>query len=237
MKSLTKSSFSLLIFLASAGIPLSQSLLFSQPLYAQSSSLNIRKEGRLNQGKHQTYEFRAEFNQFVTISLSSRQFDSYLELYDPNGRLIAENDNANGTNSQIRLNLPTTGVYTVVIKGTKNPARGNYTLAIQEKGGQTPAAPRPPQRPEVRETGKVGQRQVSYHSFQGQAGETVTVAVESKQFNPLITIYDPSDYAIASNNPDEKRIRFKLSKTGTYRIGVQGNNPSQAGQYSLVIRR
>jgi len=249
MKSLIKSSLSLLMPLAIAGIPLIHPLLISQPLYAQSSRLNIRQEGRLDQGSHQTYEFRAEFNQFVTISLNSRQFDSYLELYDPDGRLIAENDNANGTNSQIRVNLPTTGVYTVVIKGARNPTRGNYTLAIQENGGQTPAEPRLPQPPrnsQVREGGWIGQRQINRHNFSGQAGQTVTIAVESNQFNPLVTVFDPDEFAVASNgisahNPDPNRFSFKLSKTGTYQIHVQGkvqsNGLFEAGEYTLTINR
>ncbi len=70
--------------------------------------------------------------------------------------------------------------------------------------------------------------------------------VESNQFNPLVTVFDPDEFAVASNgisaqNSAPNRFSFKLSKTGTYRIHVQGkvqsNGLLEAGEYSLIINR
>jgi hypothetical protein len=152
-----------------------------------------------------------------------------------------------GRNAQIWVNLPTTGTYTVVVRGARNSERGNYTLAIQDyrgQTGQTPNRPEPPQasRPsEIRERGRVGQGQIKYHTFSGQAGQTITIIAESYEFDPLMVVTDPNDFAVASNNPNENRVQFRLSKTGTYRVAVQGliqgNGSFSAGEYTLVINR
>ena len=68
--------------------------------------------------------------QQVTISMSSSEVDSYLELYKP-GVLVASNDNASGANAQIVYTPTTTGYYIIYARTAAAGQTGSYTLAIQ----------------------------------------------------------------------------------------------------------
>ena len=61
----------------------------------------------------------------VNLYLNSDDFDAYLELYDPNGQLIASNDDWDGLNSKITWTLTANGIYTVVAKSWATMAAGN----------------------------------------------------------------------------------------------------------------
>jgi len=65
--------------------------------------------------------------------------DPYLELYDPNGNLVASNDNGapDGRNALLTYNATVGGKYTIRVGG--GAAEGDYVLAIQAGAG-TPSA-------------------------------------------------------------------------------------------------
>jgi hypothetical protein len=146
---------SAVIALPMIGAVLSLPSLAQTPHAASAQDLSVLQQGYLRPRGHQSYEFRGEANQTATIALTSREFDTYLELYDiegrrvgdrhtnylfrgetlqhtfeatagdavtlllesnqfdpyltlygPDGLLIAENDDADNTNSRITLQLP-----------------------------------------------------------------------------------------------------------------------------------
>lgn len=70
--------------------------------------------------------------QNVTLSMSSSTFDTYLELYDPNG-LVAVNDDqdATTTNSRIFYTPSSSGFYGVAPSSYLSATTGSYVLTIQ----------------------------------------------------------------------------------------------------------
>jgi hypothetical protein len=74
------------------------------------------------------------------------QLDPYLELLDPDGRTLAEDDDSGGElNSLIQVELPRTGTYTIVARGLADSA-GDYALTVNVEGagaapGTAPAGP------------------------------------------------------------------------------------------------
>jgi subtilisin family serine protease len=87
------------------------------------------------------YAFAGTAGNPLAISMSSTELDAYLYLLDPNGRIIAFDDNSGGgTDARIpalgSLTLPSTGSYTVIATrsdGSLAPGRlqnGNYRLAM-----------------------------------------------------------------------------------------------------------
>jgi hypothetical protein len=241
---LTKiTSFSLLSSLLIGGISLSSTLFSSPQVNAQSiensrfRDINIREQGYLNKRGRETYEFRGRENQNVTISLRSNQFNTYLELYNPSGRLIARNDNANGTNSQISLNLPSTGTYTVVAKGAKRNDEGNYTLII--KSNSDSRLPRRPEEPTL-PPGHVNYRHKNYlfrgesvkHDFQANRGEFIKITLASRQFNPHIILHDSNGGVLTEGKSE---IQMKLPRTGVYTVEVKGIDLDAQGEYTLTI--
>jgi CHAT domain-containing protein len=71
--------------------------------------------------------------QQITITVESYEFDAYLLLLDPLNHQIAWADNNGGFfNAQIRLALPSTGRYTVVVSGANADQFGTYWLSLEE---------------------------------------------------------------------------------------------------------
>jgi hypothetical protein len=68
----------------------------------------------------------------ITISMVSEDFDTFLDLYDPFlFRVAMDDDGGSGSNSQISsIELPISGVYTIVARSFGPLQGGEYTLSI-----------------------------------------------------------------------------------------------------------
>jgi hypothetical protein len=89
--------------------------------------------GYLVEGGEDQWTFSGTAGVSVTIRMSSTELDSYLELYDPGGALLTEDDDGAGyPNAQIAGSvLPTTGTYRIVARSFGHYGSGGYTLSLQ----------------------------------------------------------------------------------------------------------
>jgi len=89
--------------------------------------------GYLSSGEEGRWSFSASAGTTVTINMSSSELDSYLELYDPGGVLLIENDDGAGyPNARIsNYSLPVSGVYRIVARSFGHSSSGSYTLTLQ----------------------------------------------------------------------------------------------------------
>ncbi|MCA2630734.1 MULTISPECIES: tetratricopeptide repeat protein [unclassified Microcystis] len=109
----------------------------SESSVADSSSI----EGKLDSNS-QTMEDESYFNvhtfqgkagEPLIIDLTSKDFDAYLILVDPNNNKIAENDDGGDeNNARIVLTLPVTGTYTLIVNSAKAKESGSYVLSWRE---------------------------------------------------------------------------------------------------------
>ncbi len=78
------------------------------------------------------WTFFGRTGDLVTISLRSREFDAFLELYGPDlKRLMRDDDSGDGTNALInRYVLPSSGFFTIVARGYDEGEIGSYTLSL-----------------------------------------------------------------------------------------------------------
>jgi hypothetical protein len=82
------------------------------------------------------YTFPGRAGQQVTITMTSREIDSYLWLLDPQGNsLIQDDDGAGGTDARIVYTLPVDGTYTIVANSYDGGVLGRYTLQASAGGG------------------------------------------------------------------------------------------------------
>lgn len=80
--------------------------------------------------------------QAVTFTHSSQAFDAYLRLYrfDPDSvRLVAQNDNASGTDAQIAYGSAQNAFYVLEAATALSGATGAYTLTVGAISGAPPA--------------------------------------------------------------------------------------------------
>lgn len=87
-------------------------------------------ESVLVQGQQSSWYFDGDADMSVTIIAQSGVFDTIAQLFTLNGDLLAENDDFDGTNSQIDFTLPQDGVYQVVVSSFYGDASGDYTLTV-----------------------------------------------------------------------------------------------------------
>lgn len=88
--------------------------------------------GYVEAGAEHLWSFAGRRGRQVTITMiGDAGFDTYLELLDPNGRLLRENDDISGSNlsSRLRAVLPRTGDYTIAAHGYEY-SEGGYSLSL-----------------------------------------------------------------------------------------------------------
>ncbi|MEG4120600.1 PPC domain-containing protein [Microcoleus sp. N9_B4] len=80
----------------------------------------------------------------------------------------------------------------------------------------------------------------SEHTFQGRAGQSITIDLKSRAFDHNITLFDTSGKNIAektgnSQNRRESQLTVKLPSNGTYKIVVKGGDRTSKGTYTLSV--
>ncbi len=79
------------------------------------------------------------------------------------------------------------------------------------------------------------------HEFQGQAGQTVAIALESSAFDPYVLLWNGSNQRIGENDDASSSdlnslLTLTLPYTGTYQVVANALEPSGQGPYQLTIR-
>lgn len=242
---------------------------------AQPLSLNTPVQGTLDNSSgvlpsdnsfYNAYTFQGRRGQRVVIEMTSDQIDSYLILLAPDGRDLAQDDDAGGgKNARMTATLPADGTYTVLANAYQPGETGRYTLRLDTSRGtaQTPPANTRPNRvaaggttPQDRarvilqEQGILdasapvlrsdGSRYREY-TFSGTAGQTVTITLESGDFDTYLMLIDPSNRMLRDNDdaaPDNTNstLTVTLPATGTYKVIANAYDRSGQGQFTLTVR-
>lgn len=85
-------------------------------------------------GQRDNWTFQGHPDDHVLITLQAVGSDPYLELYDPDGQLIAQNDDATGTrNASLELTLATGGEYSIIVRMYDDNQTGAYQLALENR--------------------------------------------------------------------------------------------------------
>jgi tetratricopeptide (TPR) repeat protein len=106
----------------------------STTLLSANSSLIPGKSSAFPSGSlYELHTFEGRADQLVTITVESRDFDTYFALLTPDGKLLGENDNISksNSNSAVTLTLPYSGRYRVIVTTVEKGGRGRYTLTIR----------------------------------------------------------------------------------------------------------
>ena len=78
------------------------------------------------------FSFLGQEGMRISISLSSREFDAYLWLYDAERQVVATDDDSGaGTDAYISLTLPASGMYYVVVNTYSEGESGGYLLSLR----------------------------------------------------------------------------------------------------------
>ncbi|WP_293191991.1 MULTISPECIES: PPC domain-containing protein [unclassified Microcoleus] len=79
------------------------------------------------------------------------------------------------------------------------------------------------------------------HTFEGRAGQSVTISVESRDFDTLVILLTPDAKVLAKNDDisrsnSNSSVTFTLPASGRYTVVVNAYKKGERGRYTLTIR-
>jgi hypothetical protein len=168
--------------------------------------------------------------------------DSELTLTDPNGNVVAANNNYNDQDAQLIYLIPADGQYQIVAQSYNSNSSGAYRLRLVhgDNVGEDLAQSVPILRLGVAEQGIVPPNGAQAWQFQGEAGDEVTISVQALEegFDPLLILYGLDGAEIA--NDDDRggglnpSLTVTLPESGTYTASITSYDGSN-GRYMIRI--
>jgi hypothetical protein len=203
--------------------------------YGQTISGSIETEG-----DSAIYRFHGSADDFITISLKSPDFDTYLNLADSTSTSLITNDDGGGSGTDSFIGpyrLPADGDYSITVSSYDSTAKGSYTLTLNH-ATLTPIA----YGDTANATFGNGVSAV-YYSFEGKNGDLVTVAVDSgESIDTSLLLNGPDGYQVAFDEDggpgfDPEIYHQLLTQDGTYTLVLQAAVPGDSGSVSLSLKQ
>lgn len=192
------------------------------------------------------YSFEGKAGQRVTIDMKSEEIDSYLILLGPNQQEITQDDDSGGNkNARITVTLPVDGTYTILANSYEARQSGAYNLELKA------TAPTELTNFILREEGTLQPGESSKlpsdgslyreYTFEGRVGQSVTITLESTDFDPYLALFAPNGRLLGENDDVSESnknafLSVTLRANGRYRIIVNAYDASGHGRYVLTVR-
>ncbi len=204
-------------------------------------TLGETRTGDLPPGRVHRWQFSGTADQIINLSLASSDFDTFLELRDAEGGILAENDDSRGgTDAAIdQFILPADGSYTIVTRGLAETDGGTYELTLKPvkvpAGGGTLLPDRPTQ-------ARLQPGQDDTWDFEANANSFVTINIESSVVDTYLELYDPDGELLTEDDDgggdlNAAILDFPLPEDGLYKAVVSAaQEGSQAsGVYDVTL--
>ena len=202
-------------------------------------------------GYQDLWEFDGRQGQSILLEMRSAEFDAYLELRDPDGAPVAENDDGgDGTDALITASLPRNGRYRVVARSYgEREANGFYELSLTSAGEMA----RPGRTVELREGQTVFGRLEAGDSVVGDStfadvftfraprdGE-IAIDLRSSEFDAYLMVKDAAGVTQATDDDGgdgtDARVTMRVTRGQTYRILANSYGEDRApGVYRIAVR-
>ncbi len=192
------------------------------------------------------WTFEGQEGDVISISMTAQALDSYLEVYDPSGDLIEEDDDSgDALNALIEaLELEANGTHTIVARTFAGAGRGAYELTLTEAGGSarggTALTADTNTQSEVEGNLPLGETQT--YTFAGSAGQVVTILLESDalSMDPFLNLYTSDREIILQDDDSAGELNaiienFALPADDTYTIEVTTAYGDGGGEYRLTL--
>ncbi len=193
-----------------------------------------RYEGFLADGGADSYWVELTEAASVVASLRSIDFDTVLEVYGEDGAQLAYNDDFDGTDSQVVIDLPA-GRFEFLVTGFFEDASGSYALEFASFAGTVV------DRIEVGGPGTyegiLAPGGVATYVVNLNASATITVGLRSSDFDTYLEAYDAEGTWIDTNDDFEgsdSQLTLTLDP-GTYEFDVSAFGAFSSGTYAVTF--
>lgn len=209
-------------------------------------SSNILPDGSF----YNPYVFEGRAGQTITVEMNSQDVDAYLILLAPDRDdfSIQDDDGGGDLNARISVQLPYTGSYLVLANSLAEGEAGSYQLRLTGDQASGSAGPAPSGSANLRQQGNLGPGDRTLQdgsffqefSFQGQAGQSLRIRLESPDFDTYLMLLDEGRNRIAENddanpNTTNSEIAARLPRDGVYTVLVNSFGPGERGRFLLTV--
>ncbi|WP_239121379.1 MULTISPECIES: trypsin-like peptidase domain-containing protein [Spirulina sp. CCY15215] len=193
------------------------------------------------------YTFEARAGMQIEIQMSSNNLDPFLILVAPDGTNVArDDDSGGGRNAKILATLPLDGKYFLVANSYQRGEMGNYNLQARVLDGSNAT-----RRAEfvLQQQGILGANArrlndgslYQEHRFRGLAGQSVSLRLESPDFDTYLILVDANGEKLGENDDftegdTNSQIEVRLPRDEVYRVIVNSYAQEGRGRYQLTIR-
>ena len=227
------------------GIRDPQSIVFNDTVAGQlSSDSDVLPDGSY----FNAYIFEGRRGQQIAVEMSSRELDPYLILLSPSddNLYLTDDDSAGNYNARLEATLPVNGTYIIIANSFAEGQEGRYDLSLSDLGGDNAyqaggyilqQTGRLSTGDEIAPDGTL----FDSYMFEGQAGQLVTITLESQEFDTYLALVDNSGRLLAENDDSSSgdtnsRVSSTLPTSGTYYVIVNGYSVNDQGSYTLTVR-
>ncbi len=216
-----------------------------------SGRLEAGDRPRSGGGFQDLWEFDGRQGRTVAIEMRSAEFDAFLELRDPDGGLVAENDDGgDGTDALITTTLPRSGRYRVVARSYgEREASGFYELDLTS-AGEAAAAGRTVElrvdeivfgRLESGDTLVGDSTYADVFTFRAPRSGDVTIDLRSSEFDAYLIVKDEAGVTQSTDDDGgdgtDARVTLRVERGATYRIIANSyGQDRETGSYRISVR-
>jgi hypothetical protein len=202
------------------------------------------------------FELAGVAGQDIAVHLWSEEFDTHLELYDPDCALYAQvGDGARSTNAFLQVRLPTDGIWTVVATSGAPGAVGDFVFEVIDDAYDVGlncsldtdtfdvvSAPYSDSFSGFLDNGDADFGGGFYFDdieFYAFYGDQLELNETSAAFDPILSLFDP-DCALETYDEDggdgnAARVITTIERTGIYTAAPWAEYSGSTGAYSVTI--
>ena len=202
------------------------------------------------------FTFEGLPGQHARVDVSSSVFDTYLIVTGP-GELQKDNDDTEDApgHSIVEFDLSDSGTYNAIVTSYSAGETGDYELSIELSDAATGSTgeDNPGQRDVRRLTsgqslsGQLESGDSTLDSgeysdiftFDGQAGQTISVELNSTDFDTYIGLVFPSDEVLENDDYEgstsKSRIDLTLQESGRYSVIATSYESGETGSYQVTL--
>lgn len=194
------------------------------------------------------YSLQLATAQMLELRMSSSQVDAWLEVYDADLNLLAGNDDdfsGTDTNAGVRMFIPS-GSYIFAATTAFGHEVGSYTISSATFAGNTECGEFW-LIPGVVVTGSITETDCDFGSFTDeyamilQAGQRITVRMESPDMDPVLELYSLEGGLVASDDDSGGGTVAQFTYTATeqaiFFLDATNFDAADTGSYTLTVSR
>lgn len=212
-----------------------------------SGSINSSSPSNTTGGRSAYYEFQAVEGQPVEISMSTNDFDGYLDVLDSREKSLASDDDSGGDlNPRLVFTPPADGTYRIEARPLGS-GTGDFELKLQA------VAPPPPpadltvgQKLEAELLDEAaslgGDDRYDGYRLNLDEGQRVQIVMRSSDFDTVLEIGKDEKVFSALETDDDglgegtnSRLQFTVPSTGAYIVRARGFGQKPRGHYELEV--